>query len=229
MSEAEYNALRDACLAYLSANGTDVSAGMCAFILCAAVPCLFCPLLALHQKAKTITAQLDALAAKSAPRWAPGVGLRIELAQVSRPTARVPDAQAVDQFGQPLTTTDEDSGTQPVWPPLGLNLVVTTPTRELRSRWPPAGGFVLAPGAAPNPLLLAAGVPAPAAEPALVAFLGKHGLDGGDVAAVVRATGARTVADVALLTEADVAALPEGALTLVARKKLAAAAAAARA
>ena len=215
VSEKDYHALRDECLAYLHTQSIDPSEFVSAMMLCAAC-CIFCPMMALNKKAKQITSDLQAIAARHAPRWA-GASMSVELVQMASPTGSA--ACAIDQNGLPLVATDEDYGTRPVWPPLGYNVVLRTSTRELRNRWPqPGSAMVLPPGAVANPLR--------APDAALASLLAAHGMDSGEAAAACAATGAHTVRDVALVNEADVEKLT--ALSLVTRKKLAAAAAAAR-
>ncbi len=184
VSEADYAALRDACLAACAAHGLPSAADGPASLwnACLLAPCCCC---CADELAGDLARELETLVSKRQGAWACHA-LGIELHVTERAPRHGP---ACDQDGVVLA----------VWPPPGLNLVLYTPTRELRSRWPRPGQAGHTPYGAP-------------VDAQLAALLGRHGLAGADVAQAVAATGARTVDDLARLTEDDVWAMPQGAL-----------------
>jgi hypothetical protein len=184
VSEGNYAALRDACLAACAARGLPSAADGPASLwnACLLAPCCRC---CADELAGDLARELETLVSKRQGAWAcHALGIQLHM------TERAPrNGPACDQDGVVLT----------VWPPPGLNLVLYTPTRELRSRWPRPGQAGHAPYGAP-------------VDAQLAALLGRHGLAGADVVQAVAATGARTVDELSRLTEDDVWAMPQGAL-----------------
>lgn len=185
MSEGDYAALRDACLAACAAHGLPSPADGPASLWDAwlLAPCCCC---CADELAGDLARKLDTLVSKRQGAWAcHALGIQLHVAAGRAPR----HGPACDQDGAALA----------VWPPPGLNLVLYTPTRELRSRWPLPEQAGHTPYGAP-------------VDAQLAALLGRHGLAGADVAQAVAATGARTVEQLARLTEDDVWAMPPGAL-----------------
>ena len=101
----------------------------------------------LFVKASKITSDLKHIADEFA-------GARVELFQITTPTALTPDAMGFDQFGQPAQSmfgqTEHSAGQlKPCWPPLGYNIILKAPKSfDLRASWPKTsttGGIMMQP------------------------------------------------------------------------------------
>ncbi|CAJ1338142.1 unnamed protein product [Effrenium voratum] len=134
--------------AYLKDNNLHFAGAMCACICCVATYGIcFCPCLYCYYKASSITQGLQDIAASRTKQWpAPA---RVELAQSASHVAHVMDEQGIDQFGAPAMSNGKH-GPRPVWPPLGLNVIITIPGekeqfRQLWMRGAGAGAMMQAP------------------------------------------------------------------------------------
>jgi hypothetical protein len=134
ISQKDYEALVSKLKDYFETNAINPFLPRCAMAtLTCGVGCLICGYMAV--KASSITRDLKEIAAEFS-------GARIELVQMTTPTALTADAMGFDQYGQPpqqVFGEGKHSAGQmkPCWPPLGWNIILKAPeTSDLRSLWP---------------------------------------------------------------------------------------------
>eukprot|EP00667_Euglena_gracilis_P019048 EG_transcript_20337 len=102
------------------------------------VPTLGLSLLAMKLKVDRLNKKVAVIIGKYG-----GERFRLEFRQMAKPTAQVPDHMGIDQYGRRLERPlgeDGDMGVEPVWPPLGYNVVATVPGKI---SWPPLAPEVM--------------------------------------------------------------------------------------
>ena len=134
ISQKDYEELVSKLKDYLETNAINPYLPICAQMTCVCgVGCCICGYL--YVTASSITRDLKKIAEEYP-------GARVELFQMTTPTALTADAMGFDQYGQPpqqvFGAGEHSAGEmKPCWPPLGYNIILkATQTSDLRSVWP---------------------------------------------------------------------------------------------